>query len=504
MPGLFTSLTGAAYALQTHSRTVQQAGKNIANINNPDYSRQRVVTGTLGTVETTAGPDSGPLLALGLQQIRDTFIDRQIVSEVSYAATLEAQDYRLRQALANLGDTINRSTDAQFVEDIVQQGGGMRGALDSFFNAFESLAARPNDATTRQVVFQEAQGLVDTFNRIDARFDALQTELDQQLQDEVEALNVALGELNDLNIEIARLEVDNPGSALDLRDQRQAKLEEIADYGLIEFEEVDTQNGQVAVGMRDENGDLQLVIDPGQAVKTLVFDAEERGFRIFGQSQLLGLTEGRLPAILEVRDTYVGDIRDDLDTLANTVATRVNELYYQAYTPAFGGNPAVPEISFFQQPTPPPSVSGQTATVTAANIALYSGPSDPSITDYVPLTASSIRSTTAGASGANDLALALADIGVTGLTELGGITLSEFASRTVTRLGQDIKNVQNSKSVQEDVMTVLKERRSEISGVSMDEEVAMMVQYQRAFQASSRYFGILSEMLDTLINGLGR
>jgi flagellar hook-associated protein 1 FlgK len=37
----------------------------------------------------------------------------------------------------------------------------------------------------------------------------------------------------------------------------------------------------------------------------------------------------------------------------------------------------------------------------------------------------------------------------------------------------------------------------------MDEEVSNMVQYQQAYQASSRYFNVLSEMMDTLINSLG-
>ena len=39
-----------------------------------------------------------------------------------------------------------------------------------------------------------------------------------------------------------------------------------------------------------------------------------------------------------------------------------------------------------------------------------------------------------------------------------------------------------------------------ISGVSIDEEVVRMIQYQRAFQASAKYIGTLSELLDILVN----
>jgi len=141
MPGIFTALSSTAYSLQSQSFVVQQTGKNIANINNEGYSRQRVQMGTTGAVQTAAGPTSGPLVATGIEHIRDVFLDRQILGEISYLSGLEASDFRLKQALANLGDTINRAGDAQFVDDIVQSGGGLRGAIYYFFDTFESFAA---------------------------------------------------------------------------------------------------------------------------------------------------------------------------------------------------------------------------------------------------------------------------------------------------------------------------------------------------------------------------
>lgn len=502
MPGIFTSLTSAAYSLQSHSLSVQQAGKNIANINSDSYSRQRVITGSLGTQQTSIGPNSGPLVALGLQQVRDLFLDRQILSEVSYLSGLENQDFRLRQALANLGDSIDRAGDAQFVDDITQQGGGLRGSIDTFFDAFESFSARPNDATTRQVVFQSAEALVDQFHRVDSRFDLLQNELDNQIREETDTLNDLIKELESINLEIARLEVDNPKSALDLRDLRQSKLEEISEYGLIEAEELADANGQIQMTLLDDTGNQQVIVGPGQEARQVYFDSTDRSFKLVGTGETLDLQAGLLPAVLDVRDRHVSDIRSKLDQVANSLATEVNELYYQAFVPA-GVDPAVPEISFFQVPTPPPGAGGS-GTTTAAGIALYSTPSDPSVTAHVPLTAATLRASGTGISGANELALAIGDLATTDQSALGNITFSEFSSRMVTELGQDIRNVQNRMEVQQDVKTLLETRRGEVSGVSMDEEVSTMIQYQRAFQATSRFFNVLSDMLDTLINGLGR
>lgn len=504
MPGIFSSLNAAASALQTHSRSVQLTGKNIANVNTEGYTRQRLTTGSITSSNGDFKVDSGALVALGAEQKRDVFIDRQIIGETSYQQTLETQDFRLRQALANLGDSIDRSEESQFVDDLSQTSGGLRGSIDKFFNSFEALASRPNDATTRQVLFQSAEALVNNFNRVDSRFETMQSELDNQLSVELDSFNQRVAELDEINREIGRLEVAQPGAALDLRDKRQQKLEEIAEFALIDSKEVPGANGQIVVNIRSDSGDSVPLIEPGEGVREIDFDDATGEFRVLGEGTTLDIESGRLPAVAEIRDVNVANIRGELDQLANSLATEVNELYYQAFVPAGGGDPAVPEESFFQMPTPPPSVSGTPSTVTAGSIALYSEPSGPSVTDHTPLSVDSLRTSDTEFKGANELALAMADLGEANIADLGGINMSEFSARTITELGQEIEEIQNRQTVQEDVITILEQRRGEVGGVSMDEEASNLVQYQRAFQASSRFFNVLSEMLDTMVNTLGR
>ena len=145
------------------------------------------------------------------------------------------------------------------------------------------------------------------------------------------------------------------------------------------------------------------------------------------------------------------------------------------------------------------------STVTAASIALYTAPSDPSTigTDFVALETSSLRSSDSNYAGANDIALAIADVANQQLAGIDSLTLSEYAARTVSSLGQEISGCKTGSIVQSTVVDLLNTQRSEVSGVSMDEEVSNMVQYQQAYQASSRYFNVLSEMMDTPINSLG-
>lgn len=502
MPGIFSSLNSAAHALQAHSRSVEQAGKNIANVNNPHYTRQRVVTGSLGSVQSTTGVQNSGLQALGVQQVRETYIERQLLGEVAYESGLKVQETRLSQALANLGESIDRINDPLSIDDSVASSGGIRGSIDKFFDAFESLSASPNDATLKHVVYQSAEEMVDNFNRIDQRFQLMEAELAEQIEMDANAFNQKLAEIDNLNIEISRYELSNPGGALDLRDERQRLLEEVSVYASIDVVENADFNGQITINVSDQNGGVVSILEPGFRAKEIFFDATSQSLNIVGSGEALDLGAGSLPALLEVRGTHVAEIREELNLMANNVATEVNEIYYQAYDATTA--PVTPEISFFQQPTPPPSISGVPSTVTAASIALYTAPSGLGVgTDFVALEASSLRSSDSNYAGANDIALAIADVANQQLAGIDSLTLSEYAARTVSSLGQEISGVQDRLVVQSTVVDLLNTQRSEVSGVSMDEEVSNMVQYQQAYQASSRYFNVLSEMMDTLINSLG-
>ena len=279
-------------------------------------------------------------------------------------------------------------------------------------------------------------------------------------------------------------------------------LEEVSTYASIDVVESSDFNGQITINVRDENGGIVSILEPGFRPKE-IFDVTNQSLNLVGSGEILDLGSGSLPALLDVRTTHVAEIRHELNSMANSVATQVNEIYYQAYDATT--LPVTPEISFFQQPTPPPSISGVPSSVTAASIALYTAPSDPALmgTDFVALGISTLRSSDSSYAGANEIALAIAGVANQKLTDLESLTLSEYASRTVSSLGQNISGVQDRLVVQSTVVDLLNTQRSEVSGVSMDEEVSNMVQYQQAYQASSRYFNVLSEMMDTLINSLG-
>ena len=77
MSGLFASLNSSIQALAAQSQALDIAGKNLANVNNPAYSRESVLLGSLGTIVTAQGPESMGLTVLAVQQTRDALVDQQ-------------------------------------------------------------------------------------------------------------------------------------------------------------------------------------------------------------------------------------------------------------------------------------------------------------------------------------------------------------------------------------------------------------------------------------------
>ena len=86
------------------------------------------------------------------------------------------------------------------------------------------------------------------------------------------------------------------------------------------------------------------------------------------------------------------------------------------------------------------------------------------------------------------------------LGALGGLTFNQSFAQTVTVAGQSLAAVNTQLDTQKSVENMLTQQRDSVSGVSIDEEMTTMMQYQKAYQASARLITTISEMLDTVLN----
>jgi flagellar hook-associated protein 1 FlgK len=80
------------------------------------------------------------------------------------------------------------------------------------------------------------------------------------------------------------------------------------------------------------------------------------------------------------------------------------------------------------------------------------------------------------------------------------MTFSEHYGNTVSRFGQDMALTDTKLKDQQAVQTMLEKQRDSVQGVSIDEEVANLVIYQRAFQASARLITTMDKLMGDVIN----
>lgn len=105
--------------------------------------------------------------------------------------------------------------------------------------------------------------------------------------------------------------------------------------------------------------------------------------------------------------------------------------------------------------------------------------------------------------GDNSVALALAQRRQALTMQSGSASFDGYLGSligTVAARTQSASRLQESQSL---VATALDNRRQEVSGVSVDEEMANLVQLQRTFEASARMIRIVDELLNTVVNSMG-
>ena len=122
----------------------------------------------------------------------------------------------------------------------------------------------------------------------------------------------------------------------------------------------------------------------------------------------------------------------------------------------------------------------------------------------VTLNFASLKATATTDAGANEVALAVADVGrKTFSTGAGAIidgTIGGFFTKTVSGLGESLAGTNDKLGDQELIEQMITKNRDSVSSVSTDEELADLMKYQRSYQASARVVRVLDEMLDVLVN----
>lgn len=470
MPGTFFGLEIAKLALWANQRGMDVTSHNIANANTPGYTRQRALLRQATPLDvpgsgTLTGQLGSGVVVARVAALRSAFLDRQVWSGTSELSRWTAH----RQTLERIEVIINEPTDQ-----------GIRGALDRWWEAWEVLAADPESMAARVSVLERSETLIATFQDVDRRLAGLQEDLEAELHQRVEHVNALAERIHQLNLKILAAEASGQ-AANDLRDQRALALEELA--GHLDMTVVETERGMLrvilnGVDLVGEHGvralSLDSAVDPvtGDVQWNLVWE---------GSGQAVPVRTGGIGGILEMMNQEVAGYRNDLLAMARALVQAVNGQH------AAGAGLDGQQGAFFS--LGPNDRMDQWTLLIDDPRAVAAAPASP-VPGQPP------------APGDGSNARALATLRYQALPGLGA-TLDDSYRSWVARLGVASAEAQRREEHQHLLMTQVLNQRDQVSGVSLDEEMAAMLAYQHAYQAAARMVTTVDQMLDTLINRTG-
>lgn len=90
------------------------------------------------------------------------------------------------------------------------------------------------------------------------------------------------------------------------------------------------------------------------------------------------------------------------------------------------------------------------------------------------------------------------------VNKVGNMTLGSYFKDTVDSLGIQEQEAKRMVTNQAKLLAGFEESRASVSGVSLDEEMANLIQFQHCYQANAKVISTVDELLDVIVNQLKR
>lgn len=456
MPGTFHGINIASSALRAFQRAMETTGHNLANVNTRGYSRQRVDNVAFEPMALW----SGRMFSLG--------------TGVQIESITRAREMFLENRFQGASGDVNRyNTYAQGLQQLEsvyrEPDAGISSAMNQMFDAFSGLASNPNDPTVRTTVRNSASLFAQRVRTAYTDMTEMHDQVTLGITETFRQINQMGEQIATLNEQIRAATVGG-GSPNDLLDQRDLLIRDLSQLSNVRTSTQPDGTTNVFISnfplvTSDHFRSFPTTYD---AATMTVADGSTtypvRGGVLMGQMQTLN---------------RIAKSQSELDTLANTMRLQFNVLHHTGMDAAgnAGGD-------FFND--------GQTGAINFDLDAAIS--SDPS----------KIFAGTTGYDGDGGLALSMSQLRAQKLSDLGDRTFSDFYSASVSGLANDIGQAKAQTETFGSILDQISAQADSISGVSIDEEMADLMRYQRSYQAAARVLTILDQTTEDIINMMAR
>lgn len=461
IPSLYTGIS----ALHAQRKRLDVIGHNVSNAQTEGYHRQRVdlraVTGAT-TSAIFAGRGDGPY---GVQIAgMSRSIDDLLAARAAREEATGAQTRTMATAMTRLENAFAEPSDV-----------GLGQQLAEFWSAWNDVANSPGGLATRSQLLERSATLISSIHRTANDIEGARVQSQNRLDMVVTDANTLAEQVAQLNLTITA----NPRAALDLMDQRDMVVRQLAD--LVGGEARPAPGGQISVYV----GGRAIV--SGVIVQELRVDTtrEREQLRWF-DGTAAEPTGGEAAALVKVIDEIAPRYAEALDGVVQALVTKVNEFHRAGFNDA-----GDTDVDFFDRVAVDP-------------------PTDPPT--WQPVTAMTLRLSDDVAG--KPQAIAARSIDDDG--EIGGPLDGSNAARIaelmdapggpdeayramIAELAVDTRAAIRRHEIQQHVMVSARNDADSVGAVSLDEEMVALVEAQRAFEAAARFITVVDELLATLM-----
>lgn len=543
--GLFDIGRSGIFANQLALRV---ASNNIANVNTPGYSRQDVIMQIANPVEL-----QGQYLGRGVGDVEirrhfDNFTFFQILGQ----SNNYGRSYSLDRGLSHIEQVFNET-----------QGYGLLNSMQEYFNAWQDVANNPDQTSQRSALLTKAASFVNVARQMESDINNTLKYLNDEVADVVKEINVLTENIAEVNGKIMEVEAGGVADANTFRDQREKMMKELAELVDYDWNEDKNGMVTIVAGRRSivagvESYDLSTAINlegdrdvynGGMKVTSYIESGELGGFisvRDDIKSESLLTLRKMVASIIQETNylhaysasnpTYDLDgnqgtdffdsiplfTRDDTSggssaniTSASIVDASPSVLTLDEYDIEFVDatnyeirnhqtdalvtsgtyDPAGTTLSF-------DGIQVIISGTAAANDTFFVSPLQTVIENFgVNITdGRDVAAAQSTAPGDNTNALDIIAMNSSEVANLNDSSFVDYYSEIVTSIGSLSKAASDSLEYDDNLLFELNNRRDAVSGVSLDEEAANIIRYQRAFEAGARIIQMTDELLEMIIN----
>jgi flagellar hook-associated protein 1 FlgK len=563
MTDIFGVLSIGSKALLTQQKGIYVTGNNIANVNTPGYTRQRLNMSSDVPVNSSIGLLGTGVTATGVERIYQRFLGGQINNETQSLGKWEANKDMLERA-----------------EMIFDESGGygLNQIMSEFWTAWQDLSNNPSGSVERTILVAKSEMLAETFSKNYQDLQTVQKEIDTMVKGAVEEINSLSEKVVNLNQKIIQIEAGGE-AANDYRDQRDLVLNQLSE--LIDIDSFEGANGGVTVSV----GTGQPLVEGTNAYR-LSTQVNEFGHQdvvwVDAANNTLSITDsidgGKLKGWLDARDLDIRDYLNELDTMAQRLMEEVNGLHAGGYgldgstgndfftgsatasgvldsqltitaqdggagnlsvtlvaggtagsesvttdpvtgdiriaiedgvstraqiAAALQGHPAIATVAAAAPPDTAWTLGAGTDTVALAGGASAANMQvNPAIVldEQLIAAAAGFNAVPGDKPGDNSNAVAIANLQNSLTMNGNSATFGAYYESFIGEVGHAVQQAGSYYDHQDQMVHQLENYRESISGVSVDEEMVNLVKYQNAYQAAAKLITTADEMMQSVLD----